>query len=47
MYERFTNYNEWKNRQVTEPARKIYHYDIPNNKFIYWIFTPKELKKEH
>lgn len=47
MYERIDNYNEWKNIKIEESSRKMYHYDIPNNRFIYWIFTPKKLNKDH
>lgn len=45
MYEKFTNFQKWNNKVISETARKFWNYDIPNNKFTYWIFTPKELQK--
>lgn len=46
MYKTYNNYSEWKNLTVQENARKFWFFDIPANKFTYYVFIPNEVNKE-
>ncbi len=48
MYTKYTNYYEWKNLEIPDNGRKFFHCDIANDfTFTYFVFIPKEIKKDH
>lgn len=42
MYKIYYDYREWKD-EIIGNGRKFWIFDIPTSKFVYYIFTPKEI----